>query len=183
VEPAHALEIDTPRLTLVAATDRLARAAAGDVAELGKLLDARIPASWPPPLMDDGPLEYSVKELANRPELAGWMYWYFIRRDDRVLVGCGGFKGEPSERGSVEVGYTVFPEFQRTGYATEATTGLITWAFGDERVKSVAAETYPELAASIRVMEKNGLTYFGAGIEPRVIRYAIDRHTWLERAS
>jgi ribosomal-protein-alanine N-acetyltransferase len=183
VEQVHALEIETPRLTLVAATDRLARAAAADVAALGELLDARIPASWPPPLMDDGPLEYSARELANRPELAGWMYWYFIRRDDRVLVGCGGFKGEPTERGGVEVGYTVFPEFQRSGYATEATTALIGWAFADARVTAVAAETYPELAASIRVMEKNGLTYMGTGIEPRVIRYAIDRHTWLERAS
>ncbi len=133
--------------------------------------------------MDDGPLEYSAKELADRPELAGWLYWYWIHRDHRVLVGCGGFKGEPNEQGSVEVGYTVFPEFQRSGYASEATSGLIGWAFTDDRVRSVAAETYPELAASIRVMEKNGLTYMGGGNEPRVIRYAIDRHAWFARAS
>lgn len=72
------------------------------------------------------------------------------------------------------MGYGVVVEHQRRGYATEATQGLIEFAFSNG-VKQVVAETYPELLASIGVMTRCGMRFIGPGSEERVIRYGIDR--------
>jgi len=52
---------------------------------------------------------------------------------------------------------------QRNGYCTEAVKALIAWAFGHPAVQTVIAHTLPELAPSIRVMEKCGLSFAGEG--------------------
>jgi RimJ/RimL family protein N-acetyltransferase len=168
------LTIDTIRLILVAADRDIARAAWMDVDYLEILLDARIPPTWPPPLMDDT-LAFTAETLDAHPDQAGWWAWYFVRRSDRMLVGAGGLKGPPLADGTVEIGYSLFEEFHRQGYGTEAAGGLIEWAFSHPGVTRVVAETYPELTGSIRVMEKNGLRFIGAGSEDRVIRFELPR--------
>lgn len=170
------LIVRTPRLTLHAATLEMARAAAEDVPRLAALLDAQVPAAWPPPLIDDT-LRFTAETLALHPEQAGWWAWYFVRARDRKILGAGGLKGPPLPDGTVEIGYSLFEQFHRRGYATEAASGLIEWAFSHVEVSRVVAETYPELAASIRVMEKNGLTLVGPGSEDRVIRFELTRES------
>jgi RimJ/RimL family protein N-acetyltransferase len=54
-------------------------------------------------------------------------------------------------------------EYQRRGLATEATQELIRWAFSHLSVEMVVA--------SIRMMEKCGMNFLGAGSEEGVIRY------------
>lgn len=75
----------------------------------------------------------------------------------------------------VEVGYSIMPAFQRLGLASEAVAALIDWAFSDPGVQLVTAETLPSLPASIRVLEKNGFQFLGAGSEEGVIRYGRNR--------
>lgn len=171
--------VSTPRLALIGSTPALARAAANDVAAFAVLLEARVP-KWPPPLIEDT-LVYTADTLDAHPEQAGWWAWYFIRQADRTLVGAGGLKGPPLPDGTVEIGYSMLEDFQRQGYATEAASGLIAWAFEHPAVTRVVAETHPELTASIRVMEKNGLTFSGAGSEDRVIRFELTRESHVER--
>lgn len=98
---------------------------------------------------------------------------------ERKTIGCCGFKGLPTPDGTCEIGYGLLAEFRRKGYASEAARGLIEWAFSHAEVTRVVAETYPELALSIRVMEKNGLRFAGDGAEPRVVRYELTRADWL----
>jgi RimJ/RimL family protein N-acetyltransferase len=74
----------------------------------------------------------------------------------------------------VEFGYSVLPEFQRRGFASEAAAALIDCAF-QNGARSVIAETYPHLPASIRVMEKCGMRLLGKGSEAGVVRYSIDK--------
>lgn len=175
-------EVRTPRLRLTPATAPLARAAVSDVDELGLLLRARIPDSWPPPLVDLQALEYTASALERDPRAAGWHIWYWIRQDEEVLIGTGGFKGLPAADGTVEIGYSVFEEFQRRGYATEAVGALIAWAFSQPQTSRVIAETYPDLLPSIRVMEKNGLTFIGPGSDVRIIRFELTRETYAQRS-
>jgi len=59
----------------------------------------------------------------------------------------GGCKGRP-KNGLGQVGYTVLPDFQGNGYATEATRVVVSWAFSHPEVTRVAAETLPDLGAS-----------------------------------
>lgn len=175
-----ALTIVTDRLELVAGTAEMVRAEIDDPATVFRLLEAETPGSWPPPLNDAESMAYFLRHLERGPDYYGWMWWYIAlgerRHGRRVLVGNIGFKGLPDATGTVEIGYSVLPEHQRQGYATEAVRGLIAWAFTHAHVRRIIAETFPELTASIRVLERNG---FGRvdepASEPGAIRFARPR--------
>jgi ribosomal-protein-alanine N-acetyltransferase len=164
----------TGRLELVAATPTLARAAAESSEALAKLLECEVPRSWPPELMKDHEAEWA-KQLAADPELAGWSAWYIVQVKPAMLVGSIGLSGRPDADGCVECGYALLPKYQRKGYATEAMGGLIDWAFSHEEVRRIRAHTYRHLTASIRVLEKNGLSHVGDGDEPETLRFELAR--------
>jgi RimJ/RimL family protein N-acetyltransferase len=158
--------VKTQRLELIPATPELLRA------ELeGKLAPALnvVIEEWPPPLSDDRSLRYALQFLEKHPSHVGWMTWYFVRNEGRVLVGQGGYCGVPSD-GMVEVGYSLLPAHQRKGYATEAVQALIERAAA-LGVHTICAQTLPSLTPSIRVLERLGFTLAGDGSEPGAIRY------------
>lgn len=171
--------IETKRLRLVAATlDTLAAEGEGRE-QLSALLGAEVP-EWPPPLNDEESRQFWISRLTGGPDLVGWVAWYFVRSEadsPRTVIGNGGFKGKPSADGVVEVGYSLFPQFQHRGYATEAVGALIDWAFAHANVRSVVAETYPELVASIAVLQRLGFTPTSESSEPGVIRFAKEGRT------
>ncbi|HEY0544908.1 MAG TPA: GNAT family N-acetyltransferase [Pyrinomonadaceae bacterium] len=176
------LKINTDRLELIAGTHELAQADLESRAHFSELLEARVPEDWPPPLNDRDSQQWFARYLAEHPDGTGWMTWYFVLHEseagERIAIGNGGFKGLPTADGTVEVGYSIIEKFQGTGYATEAVAALIKWAFAYPQVTRVIAETYPELTKSVRVMEKNGLTFIGDGSEERVIRYELTREAF-----
>jgi ribosomal-protein-alanine N-acetyltransferase len=164
--------IKTARLDLVPATYDLCVAEIEDSAALGKALGAVVPGDWPPPLNDEESQQFFMKTLRDRPAAVGWAVWYFIADTGttRVLIGNGGFKGEPRE-GTVEIGYSIIPAFQRRGYASEAVEALVLWAFDDPRVSRVVAETFPDLAGSLGVLRKAGFRKCGGATEPGALRF------------
>ncbi|MFI5349233.1 MAG: GNAT family N-acetyltransferase [Elusimicrobiota bacterium] len=167
--------VETERLELIPATLELADADLHNRLEFCHQLNARVLDGWPPPFNDENSKKYTVDYLRRNPDAVGWACWYYVaKRRKRVVVGMGGFKGAPAG-GSVEIGYSVVPEFRKNGYATEAVTALIDWAFGHPEVDRVYAETLPELAASIRVLEKVGFAKVDGGSEPGVIRFSRSR--------
>jgi len=170
----------TKRLDLIEASPESVRAAIADHARLGELLHAQVPAGWPPELLDSSALEWVLRwqdNPDNHPSFG--MYWIVLREGaggtSRTLVGAAGFKGMPSEDGTVEVGYGVVTEHQRRGYATETVNRFLEHAFADPRVRRVIAETLPGLVASIGVLDKCGFRFIGEGSEPGVIRYERQR--------
>jgi RimJ/RimL family protein N-acetyltransferase len=175
-EAIYSRFIESERLRLVAATIELMQAdLAGQVA-LSQALDAIVPAEWPPELFDRPAVKYGIRQLQHRAE-AGWSFWYLLRPENgkwRVLGVCG-FKGRPDEQGSVEIGYSILHPYRSKGYASEAVSRLVEWAFTHHTVNEVSAETFPHLSQSIRVLEKNGFRRAGAGSEYGVIRFAIGR--------
>lgn len=175
--------LNTPRLRLVGATPAMLRAEGDDHTRFGELLNARIPASWPPELYDDGARLWTLNAVESTPEHAGWwMYYVVLDGPEPELAGVAGYKGPPDDDGTVEVGYGVLTEHRRRGYATEATAALVERAFGHPHVTRVIAETMPELVPSIGVLEKLGFTLEGEGSEPGVIRYTLPRRRWSERS-
>jgi RimJ/RimL family protein N-acetyltransferase len=175
------LRLHTARLELIAADREIVHADRYARHLLPGLLGAEVPAAWPPPLNDDSTLEWTLAYVAAHPEAAGWSMWYFVLGSSgprRVVIGLGGFKGAPGAEGCVEVGYSLMEEYQRKGYATEATNELVRWAFGHPDVRRVAAETYPHMRQSIRVLEKSGFSYIGASDESLTIRFELTREEW-----
>ncbi|HSE83896.1 MAG TPA: GNAT family N-acetyltransferase [Thermodesulfobacteriota bacterium] len=170
------LRLRTERLELIAGNLELSNAELSDRKRFGKLLKARI-LNWPPPLNDEGYVEFSRDYFTEKPDDNGWGVWYYVlcEGEERTAIGNGGFKGKPSADGTVEIGYSILEEYQRRGYASEVVRVLLAWAFGRPEVKRVIAETLPELIPSIRVLEKNGFRFVGRGLEEGVIRYEILR--------
>jgi RimJ/RimL family protein N-acetyltransferase len=130
---------------------------------------------WPPPLNDENSMKYTIDYLKRNPEAVGWAAWYFVAMKHKpVVIGQGGFKGVPVA-GTVEIGYSLIPIFQKQGYGMEAVAALLDWAFGHEEVDRVIAETLPELTASIRLLEKSGFKNIGQGSEEGVTRFELSR--------
>lgn len=167
----------TERLTLIPATVPLARAELADREQFAHLLEATVPDNWPPETLADAlPLFLSWLEAA--PDAVGWFGWYALRRSHDeappVLVGGGGFLGPPQE-GTIQLGYSVLPQFQRHGFATELVRGLTGWAFTHPEVTRIVAETEWANPASVRVLEKVGFVATGPASEPSGTRFELRR--------
>jgi len=170
--------LETERLRLVPATLELADADLHNRMEFSHQLRASVPDSWPPPLNDEGSMRHTIDFLRRNPEDSGWAAWYWIAKTRRpFLVGQGGFKGRPKD-GCAEVGYSLLPAFQRQGYASEAVAALLAWAFAHAEVERVAAETLPELAPSIRLLERAGFSRGGKPSVEGILRFELTRRSF-----
>ncbi|HEY5992582.1 MAG TPA: GNAT family N-acetyltransferase, partial [Candidatus Udaeobacter sp.] len=73
---------------------------------------------------------------------------------DNVVIGLCGFTGAPDADGIAEIAYSIAPEYQGKGYATETAQALVDYAVASGRVSVVRAHTLAETNASTRVLEK-----------------------------
>lgn len=175
------MRIETSRMYLVPATPESLRAEL-DGLPLAGVLNVRVPRGWPPELYEPAVARYTLERLVEDAGAAAWWMWYFIRRGDGAeqdtLVGIGGYKGQPGADGTVEIGYSIVAQFQRQGYASEAATGLVRYAFGDARVRRVIAETLPDGLASMAVLRRCGFEPVSDGADPGVRRFELRRECW-----
>ena len=98
-----------------------------------------------------------IEEMAGRApgEPGGWVQLSVEERDTGRLVGDVGMS--PAEPGAIKVGYTIAPEMQGRGYATEAVGALVAYAFDTLGAEVVRAYASAENTSSIRVAEKVGM--------------------------
>ena len=132
------------------------------------LLEAEVPSSWPPGEYDRFAIAYFRDRLIDGGEaVVPWYVWYAIRPAEpgtpATLVACGGYFGPPSADGTVEIGYSVVPEWRRHGYATELVQALIARAFAAPEVRRILAEADVENVASIGVLTRCGFRRVGTG--------------------
>lgn len=92
-------------------------------------------------------------------------------------------QGEGYPDAEIEVGYILKPSAWGKGYATEACTRLITFAFEETALDEVVAVTAPENKASQNVLKKSGLTFEGTrrAYMNDCPGFRITRAQWLER--
>lgn len=165
--------LQTARLTLIPSTASLAQAEIGPREIFSKLLRATVPLNWPPENISDA-LPWFAKQLQEHPELTGWLSWYLLlRKEPLMLIGSSGFKGKPQADGTVEIGYTVLPLYQGRGYATEAVVELLSWAFNQDGVSRILAESASNNKPSVRLLEKLKFNPIGQGSEPGTIRFEL----------
>ncbi len=163
-------------MTLVSATVALLESDLAGHVQLADLIGAHVPDNWPPDLYERAAMTVALT-LLQGPAERGWSLWYLLTQSPREaeVLGICGFKGRPSDVGSVEISYSVLSQFRNQGYASEAVSRLVLWAFSHQNVKEVTAETLPHLRQSIGVLEKNGFIHTGPGSEHGVVRYAVQR--------
>jgi RimJ/RimL family protein N-acetyltransferase len=82
-----------------------------------------------------------------------------------TLAGNIGFKGGPSDDGTVEIGDSVLKVHQRCGYASEAVNAISAFTFSHPTITRVTARTLPKLTPSIAVLTKYSFRVLGTGTE------------------
>jgi aminoglycoside 6'-N-acetyltransferase len=99
-----------------------------------------------------------IEEMLRRApgEPGGGIQFTVERLDTGQLVGDVGMRVD-DEPGVMLVGYTMSPAHQGRGYATEAVTALVDYAFDKLGADMVRAYAEATNVASIRVAEKVGL--------------------------
>jgi RimJ/RimL family protein N-acetyltransferase len=110
---------------------------------------------------DTGPegVRAAIEEMQARDpgEAGGWVQLSVEDRETGRLIGDVGISPADNDPGVIKIGYTIAPEFQRAGYATEAVRALIDYAFDALGVDVVRAYASAENAPSIRLAERVGL--------------------------
>lgn len=94
------------------------------------------------------------KENAPGYDLEWFRLWDFYLKDSNTIIGGACFKGQPNEKGEVEIGYGIDDEYQNLGYATEAIGALIDMTKQDIGVKKVLFEIEQDNFSSLRVAQK-----------------------------
>ena len=101
-------------------------------------------------------------DLRRDPTATAWyLRAILLRGSHGAFVGLTGFHGPPEADGSVELGYEIEPAYRRQGYAVEATTGLVDWAFQQPGIRCVRAAIREDNVASLGVIRKAGFTPAG----------------------
>jgi ribosomal-protein-alanine N-acetyltransferase len=166
--------IRSARLELVPATLAHVEAEIESPEALGRLLSATIPASWPPGEYDRSAMEFFRARLSEDPASVEWYGWYAVQRFEggrSVVIGAAGYLGPPGSDGTVEVGYSIAPEFQAQAYATEIVQALVTRAWSIPVVNRVIAHTQPSNVGSVKVLERCGFRVVDPGGESGAVEY------------
>lgn len=165
---------------LIAATAEHLRTELDSYTQLGEMLGAAVPSTWPPGLYDRDAMQFFLdKAYQGGAEAIGWYGWYAIRQplenNSVLLVGSVGYFGPPNSDGVVEIGYSVIPEECGKGYATEMVRAIMDRAWQDKRVRLVVAEAHETNFASLKVLEHCGFVALGAGREAGYLRLGVQR--------
>ena len=168
--------LESRRLTLIASTLAHLRTELESPELLAGMLSAVVSPEWPTGEYDRDAMEFFRARLEEGGEaVEGWYGWYAVRAADReghrALIGGGGYFGPPDESGTVEVGYSVLPEWQRSGYASEMVQALVEHAFTFPGVKRIIAHTTEANPASIAVLLRCAFHRAEAGGETGTLRF------------
>jgi len=104
-------------------------------------------------------VQEAQKFLANYTDFKknGMGRWAVVRKVDHAILGWCGLKLHPE--GFVDLGYRLQRKYWSLGFATEASLACLAYGFNTLRLKEIVARSVPENKASIRIMEKCGMTF------------------------
>lgn len=127
-----------------------------DTLETGRFVGEGLP--WTLPYA-----EYRMEGWLADFERQGMTKLKLIHKNDGRFMGRAGFSFF-AESGCFELGYSIQREEWGKGYATEIATALAKWFFANRPERRFVAFAYAENTASIRVLERIGMS--DQGIKP-----------------
>ena len=155
------IEVSSERLDLEPMTLELMEALLrGDRESAQPMIGYRIPWNWPDG--DEAVLRFRSTIARAQPETLPLLLRAMVLRvDPEVMVGRIGFHGPPDHEGVLEMGYKVFPEYRRRGYAREAVLAMLRWAQRDPGVRRFRASVSPENLPSRNLVAGLGFVEVG----------------------
>jgi RimJ/RimL family protein N-acetyltransferase len=153
--------LDLPSL----AADQLQALLEGHVAMVERSIGAAIPHEWLE--QSHGLMALRKRQMQEDPGVQRWLLRPIVlRRGEHRVIGTINFHGPPDERGMVEVGYSLLPEYRGRGYAIEAVRALFDWAELDPLVRVFRASVAPDNERSLHLIAKLGFVQVGEQIDP-----------------
>ncbi len=89
----------------------------------------------------------------------GYGRWTTVLKNTNEIIGWCGLK-YMDDINEVDLGYRWKPKHWGKGYATEASLACLEYGFNELKLDQIVAQAMEENIASIRVMEKIGMTYW-----------------------
>ena len=123
----------------------------------------------PPPQIAEA-LELMIGRVAENSD--NW-YWYtnweiVLKEENRIIGGCS-FYGNPDEKGNIEIAYIIQEAYRRRGFAKEAVSSLISFAFSFDNVKSVIVTVEKDNKKGGLFAEKLGFLECGKDSEKNTV--------------
>ena len=111
--------------------------------------------------------ERMIRELLRQhPDTPGqWFQFAMELRATGELIGDCASGTDLEDARQAEIGFTLRPEFQGRGYATEGARTLLGYLFGARAMHRVTARCDPRNAASVAVLERLGMRREGHLVE------------------
>lgn len=107
--------------------------------------------------------ERAIREMAkDHPDTPGqWFQYAMELRSSGELIGDCASGTETEDPRQAEIGFTLRPEFQGHGYATEGASVLLRYLFGARSKHRVTARCDPRNSASVAVLKRLGMRQEG----------------------
>jgi RimJ/RimL family protein N-acetyltransferase len=157
--PDDTIRAERVSLPLLTAS-RMERMLGGDVAAVEAELGITLPSWW---LVErEWLLRLRLKQILEHPEAEPWLIRAIVPLDEPISAGLVNFHGPPDDRGFVEVGYELRPEYRGRGYAIDAVRAVFDWAAANHGVRRFRAGIAPGNERSINLVTKLGLRRAGA---------------------
>lgn len=99
--------------------------------------------------------------LQGRYKTGDFFDWAITCRDSGKMIGTCGFTRFDFPNNGAEVGYVINPEYKGQGIATEVSARVIRFGFENLNLERIECKFMIDNAASLRVMEKNGMSFEG----------------------
>ncbi|MFD0976107.1 GNAT family N-acetyltransferase [Salinimicrobium gaetbulicola] len=102
--------------------------------------------------------KYVLNKMTPQLERLGFSNYTVIRKKDGVKIGtCGLYDREGLE--GVDIGFAFLPEFEKKGYAFEASSCIKNAAFEEFDLSKINAITLKENLDSQKLLERLGLSF------------------------
>lgn len=161
IEPKNTIKLDSPRLFILPLTfDQILLYTKPDDSLEVELGVAPYQRELPEELMMTIQKFVIPYVVGNPNYLLYGTLWVIVHKVKNVIVGDIGFKGAPSDKGLVEIGYGTHPHFFNNGFMTEALGVMTGWAFSQPEVSIILAETDKSNLPSQKVLNKNNFQPF-----------------------
>ncbi|ULH13878.1 GNAT family N-acetyltransferase (plasmid) [Deinococcus sp. KNUC1210] len=152
-------QIETPRLLIRHLRD-------GDAPRLAAYRNDPATAqyqSWYSPYTEAQALALIRSMHGRQPGQPGWFQFAAADRASDLLIGDLALRAFEVQHG--ELGFTFAPGVQGQGYATEAASAVLDYAFGSLRLHRVVAGTDPRNHPSARLLRRLGFRHEGRFLE------------------
>ena len=163
-------QIFAPRLVLKLMSEEFLEASLNDETQKAEaMIGLKIPAEW---YHEKDHMAMRLDDCRSDPEYVPWSARAIGLASTGTMVGRIGFHTRPDAEylrqfvpDGVELGYSVFPQYRRNGYALEAIRGLMGWAASQHDVRHFVASISPTNLPSLTLARKLGFVKVGEHLD------------------